>query len=127
MEKWKLEKRVIDLICSIFHHGDFKAETPNEKELEQILGDLGMWPTNEGSIIKNTDWWLKEKEKEKSETSTEEGIDYSNIGKTVMYRKKWLENELNNVEKDSNSYKSINELLEEANFVIQLTNEHYGK
>jgi hypothetical protein len=44
-----------------------------------------------------------------------------------MYRKKWLENELNNVEKDSNSYKFINELLEEANFVIQLTNEHYGK
>jgi hypothetical protein len=86
-----------------------------------------MWPTNEGSIIKNTDWWLKEKEKEKSETSTEEDIDYSNIGKNVMYRKKWLENELNNVEKDSNSYKFINGLLEEANFVIQLTNEHYGK
>lgn len=127
MEKWKLEKRAIDLICSIFHHGNFKAETTNEKELEKVLGDLGLWPTNEGSIIKNTDWWLKEKEKEKSETSTGEGIDYSNIGKTVMYRKKWLENELNNVEKNSDSYKFINELLEEVNFVIQLTNEHYGK
>lgn len=60
MEKWKLEKRVLDLVSAIFHYGDFKAETPNEKELESILIQLGKWPTNEDTCVHNSLWWQQE-------------------------------------------------------------------
>lgn len=121
MEKWKLEKRVIDLVCSIFYHGDFKAETVNEKELESLLIELGAWPTNEGSCIKNTDWWLREKEKEKEPEFTEDGLNYSEIGKSVIRRIEWLKNEMNNTEKDSELYKHAGMLLEENKFLLEIT------
>ena len=57
MDKWKLEKRALDLVSTIFYYGNFKAETPNEKELESILIELGKWPTNEETCIHNSMWW----------------------------------------------------------------------
>jgi hypothetical protein len=123
MEKWKLEKRVIDLVCSIFHHGGFKAETPSERELETILTELGKWPTNEGTCIKNTDWWIRENEKIKESESSEEGLNYSEIGKAVIRRIDWLKREMDNLEKDSEGYKLIGTLLEENEFIISITED----
>ena len=38
-------------IASIFFYGDFVAETVNERRLEKILTDLGMWPATEDQIV----------------------------------------------------------------------------
>lgn len=45
-------KQIAELVCSIFHHGNFKADTHNEKELESALKSIGLWPTSEENIIK---------------------------------------------------------------------------
>ena len=60
-EKWKIEKRALDLVCAIFYYGQFRAETPNEKELESILKELGRWPTSESACVQNTKWWEGQK------------------------------------------------------------------
>lgn len=49
-EQVKPYKKIAELISSIFHYGDFKAETPNEKELEGILKEVGLWPMTEEEI-----------------------------------------------------------------------------
>ena len=45
-------KQIADLVTRIFHYGDFKAETYNEKLLEQLLREVNLWPTNEAQILK---------------------------------------------------------------------------
>lgn len=40
-----------DLISRIFFYGDFKAETNNERKLEKLLIEVGLWPTTEQEII----------------------------------------------------------------------------
>lgn len=45
-------KRIAELISSIFYYGNFKAETPNERELEGLLREVNLWPTNEDLIIR---------------------------------------------------------------------------
>lgn len=47
-----LKTRVCELISTIFFHGDFKAETANERELEQILKKLGYYFKSENELIK---------------------------------------------------------------------------
>ena len=47
MKDWALST-----VTSIFHHGDFKVETPNERVLLNMLRILGYWPTTEDQIIK---------------------------------------------------------------------------
>lgn len=37
-------REVCELIASIYHHGNFKAETHNERTLEALLRQLGHWP-----------------------------------------------------------------------------------
>lgn len=44
-------KKIANLISSIFYYGNFKAETPNEKELEKLLKEVNLWPTTESLII----------------------------------------------------------------------------
>ncbi len=44
-------KKIALLISSIFHYGNFKAETPNERELQKLLEEVNLWPTNEKLII----------------------------------------------------------------------------
>jgi hypothetical protein len=43
--------RVAELIGSIFYHGDFKAETSNEMELERELRALGYFFESEAELI----------------------------------------------------------------------------
>lgn len=45
------QKRVLELIGSIFFYGQFKAQTPNEKELEQVLKELGYFFETEDQLI----------------------------------------------------------------------------
>ncbi len=40
------------LMSEIFHYGNFKAETPNERIAESLLIRFGYWPTTENEIIK---------------------------------------------------------------------------
>lgn len=42
---------IADLISRIFYYGNFKAETHNERILEQRLRQVGLWPTTEDEII----------------------------------------------------------------------------
>lgn len=44
-------KRIALLISSIFYYGGFKAETPNERELQALLEKVNLWPTNEALIV----------------------------------------------------------------------------
>lgn len=44
-------KQIADLVTRIFHYGNFKAETYNERLLEQLLKDVNLWPTNEQQIL----------------------------------------------------------------------------
>ena len=46
--------KIAKLISSIFYYGNFKAETPNERELEQLLREVNLWPTNEDLIMKRS-------------------------------------------------------------------------
>lgn len=41
-----------DLISRIYHYGNFKAETVNERLLETILNELKLFPTTEEEILK---------------------------------------------------------------------------
>lgn len=53
MEEYtKPYKSIADLISRIYYYGEFKAHTPNERRLEQLLTDVGLWPTTEDEIIK---------------------------------------------------------------------------
>ena len=47
----KMKDMALSTISSIYHHGNFKAETPNERVLLNILRVLGYWPTDEESIL----------------------------------------------------------------------------
>lgn len=44
-------KEIAELISSIFFHGQFKPESYNERKLEKLLEDVGLWPTTEDEII----------------------------------------------------------------------------
>lgn len=44
-------KEIADLISRIFYYGNFKAETTNERILEQRLRQVGLWPTSEHMIL----------------------------------------------------------------------------
>jgi hypothetical protein len=44
-------KRVFELLASIFFHGNFIAETPNEKELQKILERNGYFFTDEDELL----------------------------------------------------------------------------
>lgn len=46
-----LQAVACDLISRIYHYGNFKAETINEKELEYILKELQLFPTTEDEIL----------------------------------------------------------------------------
>jgi len=41
-----------DLISRIYHYGNFKAETLNERKLEEVLNELKLFPTTEDEILK---------------------------------------------------------------------------
>lgn len=45
-------RQIAELISVIFYYGNFKAETYNERELERLLREVNLWPTNEDLIIK---------------------------------------------------------------------------
>ncbi len=47
-------KQIALLISSIFHYGKFKAQTPNERELEKLLREVNLWPTTERLIIERS-------------------------------------------------------------------------
>lgn len=47
-------KQIATLISSIFYYGNFKAETPNERELERLLREVNLWPTTEELIIQRS-------------------------------------------------------------------------
>ena len=47
-------KQIALLISSIFYYGRFKAETPNEKELEKLLREVNLWPTTEQLIVERS-------------------------------------------------------------------------
>ncbi len=49
----KLEA-VSDLISRIYHYGNFKIETPNERTLAGLLNDLKLFPTTESEILKRS-------------------------------------------------------------------------
>jgi hypothetical protein len=49
MKDWALAT-----VTSIFHHGNFKVETANERVLLNMLKVLGYWPTTEDQIIKRS-------------------------------------------------------------------------
>jgi len=49
-----LKDAALSTITSIFHYGNFKVETPNERVLLNILKVLGYWPTTEEEIIKRS-------------------------------------------------------------------------
>ena len=40
-----------DLISRIYHYGNFKAESNNERELEKVLNELKLFPTTEDEIV----------------------------------------------------------------------------
>ena len=40
-----------DLISRIYHYGNFKAETRNERLLESVLNELQLYPTTENDIL----------------------------------------------------------------------------
>lgn len=44
--------QIADLISRIFFYGKFKAETVNERRLEQLLTEVELWPTTEDEILK---------------------------------------------------------------------------
>ena len=44
-------RRVCELIGSIYFHGNFKAETANERELESLLRKLGYFFDNEEQLM----------------------------------------------------------------------------
>lgn len=46
-----MKDMALSTISSIYHNGNFKAETPNERVLLNILRVLGYWPTDEESIL----------------------------------------------------------------------------
>lgn len=50
-EQLKPYRKIAELISSIFFYGNFKVETPAEKELEEALKGVGLWPTTEDEII----------------------------------------------------------------------------
>ncbi len=41
-----------DVLSRVWYYGNWKAETPAEGQLEQLLTWLGYWPTTEDEIIK---------------------------------------------------------------------------
>lgn len=41
-----------DLISRIYHYGNFKAETRNERLLESVLNELQLYPTTENDILR---------------------------------------------------------------------------
>lgn len=45
------QKRVCELVGSIYFYGGFKAETKNEKELAELLSKLGYMYKNEDELI----------------------------------------------------------------------------
>jgi len=45
-------QRVLELIGSIFYHGNFKAETANERELETLLRKLGYFFETEDELMR---------------------------------------------------------------------------
>lgn len=47
-------RKIALLISSIFYYGNFKAETPNERELQSLLEKVNLWPTNEDLIVKRS-------------------------------------------------------------------------
>lgn len=49
MKDWALAT-----VTSIFHHGNFKVETANERVFLNMLKVLGYWPTTEEQIIKRS-------------------------------------------------------------------------
>ena len=44
-------KEIALLVSSIFYYGNFKVETPAEAQLEKLLREVNLWPTNEEMII----------------------------------------------------------------------------
>ena len=45
-------KRIVSLLASIWFYGEFESETPNEKELQELMERLGFWPfENEDDLI----------------------------------------------------------------------------
>lgn len=102
MDKWKLEKRALDLVCAIFYYGSFKAETPNEKELEKILIELGRWPTSEGVCIKNSEWFEDGCCPDKETDGTDRARTESNEANCTCscHKEEWRRNELDKLEAD---------------------------
>jgi hypothetical protein len=49
MKDWALAT-----VTSIYHHGNFKVETANERVLLNMLKVLGYWPTTEDQIVKRS-------------------------------------------------------------------------
>lgn len=47
-------RRIAELISAIFFYGDFKAETESERDLEQLLREVNLWPTNEEMIVERS-------------------------------------------------------------------------
>ena len=46
----KLEQ-LAHLLSSAWYHGSWKAETPNEQTMENLMCELGYWPTTEDEIV----------------------------------------------------------------------------
>ena len=57
---FELQTRALQILVSIFYYGNFKIETPAERDLIKILEFLNMWPTTDYQIIN----WLKDKDVE---------------------------------------------------------------
>ena len=37
-------RKLAALLQSVWHYGEFKSETPNEREMEAIMKEQGLWP-----------------------------------------------------------------------------------
>ena len=48
-------KRIAELLSATYFYGDFAAETPNEREIQKLLEEVNLWPTNEDMIVKRSE------------------------------------------------------------------------
>jgi len=71
----KLEK-IADIISRIYYYGKFKAETVNERMLEDLLTQVGYWPTNENEILKRNNTPKEDKPKWEIVEFSHNGIVY---------------------------------------------------
>ncbi len=47
----KLMVEALCLLSSIYFYGGFVAESVNERRLEKIMNELGLWPTTEQEVV----------------------------------------------------------------------------